>query len=119
MLLDALLMTASLVAVLQVRRQPSWRRATLAGLVIGLCSLTRSTVLAFLPIAALWIIWTATDRRRATIAAALTVLVAIMVLAPWVIRNSLILGEIVGISSEKTEWFWRGNNAMVARGDRS
>ncbi|MDQ5853783.1 MAG: hypothetical protein M3380_17295 [Chloroflexota bacterium] len=42
-----------------------------------------------------------------------------MVLAPWVIRNSLILGEFVGISSETSEWFWRGNNAMVARGDSS
>jgi hypothetical protein len=36
--------------------------------------------------------------------------VALAVCAPWSIRNSLLLGQPVLVSSEASEWLWRGNN---------
>jgi 4-amino-4-deoxy-L-arabinose transferase-like glycosyltransferase len=59
-----------------------------AGALLGLGVLTRSTALAFVPPAALWLAWGDAARMRVRIAAAgLTAGVCVLCLVPWMARN--------------------------------
>lgn len=69
--------------------------ALLSGLCLSLAALTRSVILPFAGLAVLWA-WFVLRRKRAAILMALTMLV---VLAPWVIRNSLLHHKLTGIES--------------------
>jgi 4-amino-4-deoxy-L-arabinose transferase-like glycosyltransferase len=68
-----------------------------AGLSLGLATLTRGALAAFLPVAALWIGWPLAVRSqagRARLRRALSfIATGSAVLIPWALRNSLILGR--------------------------
>jgi hypothetical protein len=79
------------------------------GVLFGLATLTRSTALVVLPFALVWLVryrgLPLVSRHAAALIGA-----ALLVCAPWSIRNSVLLGEPVLVSSEASEWLWRGNN---------
>lgn len=106
---DALGFLVVVCACVALPMRPSWRQTAVAGLLLGIAALTRTTVLSFVPIVLVWL-----NRCRATrlisAASAALVLVAIVVYAPWPVHNSLALGQLVPGSSESTEWLWRGMN---------
>ena len=79
-----LLVAAALLALLD-------RRAVLAGLAIGLATLTRSEGLLLVPLAAWPLLW----GRRAAVATG----VVLLVLAPWAIRNTVQLDRFVPVST--------------------
>jgi 4-amino-4-deoxy-L-arabinose transferase-like glycosyltransferase len=85
------------------------RRFAKLGVTIGLAALTRPTALVLTP---MLILWSSRYRglRVLSPAAVALVAVAVLVYAPWPIRNSLLLGELVPSSSEASEWLWRGTN---------
>jgi hypothetical protein len=67
----------------------------LSGLLIGLSALTRSVILPISAIAALWA-WVALKNRKGAAALFVT---AILVCLPWIARNSMLHGRLVGIES--------------------
>src|SRR6185295_4708254 len=70
-----------------------WRAAVLSGLVFGLAAWVRAVAV---PLAALSVVywWAAGARPRAALArAALALAVALLVLAPWGLRNRRLYGE--------------------------
>jgi hypothetical protein len=69
--------------------------ALLSGLFLSLAALTRSVILPFAGLTVLWA-WFVLRQRRAAVVMALTMLV---VLAPWVVRNSLLHHKLTGIES--------------------
>ncbi|MFZ5821913.1 MAG: hypothetical protein ACOYYJ_18640 [Chloroflexota bacterium] len=69
--------------------------ALLSSIFLSLAALTRSVILPFAGLAVLWA-WFALRQRRAAILMALTML---LLLAPWVVRNSLLHHELTGIES--------------------
>ncbi len=69
--------------------------ALLSSLFLSLAALTRSVILPFAGLAVLWT-WFALRQRRAAILMALTML---LLLAPWIVRNSLLHHELTGIES--------------------
>lgn len=71
------------------------RPAFLSALCLSLAALTRSVILPFAGLAVLWT-WFALRQKRLALLMALTMLV---VLAPWVIRNSLLHHKLTGIES--------------------
>jgi hypothetical protein len=81
----------------------------LLGLLFGLATLTRSTALVLLPFALVWLVGYRGLPLVSRHVAAL-IAVALLVCAPWSIRNSVLLGQPVLVSSEASEWLWRGNN---------
>jgi hypothetical protein len=84
----------AVLAVLRHRRSPHGLRcALLAGVLVGLASLTRSDgpILALPLLAGLWPRW----RAMAAFAAAV-----VLVVAPWTIRNAVVLHAFVPISTE-------------------
>jgi hypothetical protein len=82
-----------------------------AGVLTGIATLTRAGTLLILPLACLYL------ALRRNLAGALAVgLGALLVVAPWALRN---LGEQrVGIASQGAQTFWTGNNpAAIGEGD--
>jgi 4-amino-4-deoxy-L-arabinose transferase-like glycosyltransferase len=67
----------------------------LSGLLIGLAALTRSVILPISLLAALWA-WIALKNWKGAITLILT---AILVCLPWIARNSVLHGRLVGIES--------------------
>jgi hypothetical protein len=67
----------------------------LSGLFLALTILTRSVFLPFAGLAVLWT-WFVLQQKRSAVIVALTMLV---VIAPWIVRNSLLHEKITGVES--------------------
>jgi 4-amino-4-deoxy-L-arabinose transferase-like glycosyltransferase len=95
-----LVLGATLVALVY-RDQPRLRWALLSGVLIGLAALTRGNGV-FLAIPLAFLVWTARPRlRRRSIAVPLALLVAAaLTISPWTIRNEVVFGQFVPISTE-------------------
>lgn len=106
---DALGFLGVICACIALRQRPRWVQTAAIGALVGLASLTRTTVLSFLPIVLIWLS-RCRGVRLVSLASAALIVVAVLIYAPWPIRNSLALGEPVPASSESTEWMWRGMN---------
>jgi 4-amino-4-deoxy-L-arabinose transferase-like glycosyltransferase len=104
---DALVFVAIVCAAVALRRCPRPLQLAMYGALIGVAGLMRSTALVYLPVV-LW--WVGRYRAVAPSGLALLALTALLVVAPWSIRCSVLLGQPVLASSEATEWLWRGNN---------
>ncbi len=77
-------------AVTDATPRAQWRLLAGAGALLGLAALTRSTALAFLPLAALWVAWIGRQGsvgRARLVAPALLLISAVLVIAPWTARN--------------------------------
>ncbi len=82
--------------------------ALLAGLLYGLAILTRETALYFAPVAALWL-GVSRERPAALRRAAAFLLVAFLVVVPWTVRNYVVYGAFVPVSTAGGLNLWQGN----------
>ena len=91
--LDVALWCAAFLTLLAFSPDHPWRSACAAGLAIGLCVLTRPTILACVPVFGWWI-WRRSDRQLRQTAARLAALLACaaLVVAPWAWRNYECIG---------------------------
>jgi 4-amino-4-deoxy-L-arabinose transferase-like glycosyltransferase len=100
--LFVVLMLAALAAAIQARRvRRAWPWVVLAGLLGGLSTLTRANgAILLLPLA--WAVWTVRPRwsPRALAAPVALVLIAIVTVAPWTIRNQVELDAFVPVSTQ-------------------
>ena len=85
--------------------------AFFGGVLVGLGILVRPAMLFFVPFYAAWLIW-----KRQARYALIFVLVALVGVAPWTIRNARTYGRFVLVASEGGVTFWTGNNPL-ARGE--
>jgi 4-amino-4-deoxy-L-arabinose transferase-like glycosyltransferase len=104
--LFVLLFACSLVALYETSRRAgsdsrqSYLWAAAAGLLLGLCILTRGTALAFLPLAAAWLfVALRGNERNRWLAPALVVGIAVLALVPWTMRNYAAYGRIVVVDT--------------------
>ncbi|MCX6038269.1 MAG: hypothetical protein NTW99_10340, partial [Chloroflexi bacterium] len=67
----------------------------LSGILLGLTCLTRSVAQIFAVIAVAWVWFFLKERKRALV----MLLMAGVVVVPWVVRNSLVYGQLTGIES--------------------
>ena len=84
------------------------RRLLLPGFLFGLAALCVANVLAFVPVAALWLVWV---RRGRLVGAAVLLLGTALAIAPVTLRNYYVGGDWVLISSNAGLNFYIGNNA--------
>jgi 4-amino-4-deoxy-L-arabinose transferase-like glycosyltransferase len=93
------LMLGALAAVLRWREDPRARWLIAAGVLTGLCALTRSNgIVLLLPFAIA--VLKPPIRRRALKPVAVLAGVAILVVAPWSIRSTLVVDEPVAVSTQ-------------------
>ena len=95
---EALAIPLTLLAIsMFIEREPTPKRAGAVGAVIGLCLLVRPTS-AFLFAGALAAYIVATSWRRGAVLTAVTVVGAVLVVAPWTIRNYAEFDGLIPIS---------------------
>jgi 4-amino-4-deoxy-L-arabinose transferase-like glycosyltransferase len=90
--------------------------ALIGGALAGLAALTRPAHLFFLPLAAWLLLWRAPTWRAGLQGAATFCVAALLVIAPWTLRNMSTEGRFVLIASEGGVTFWTGNH-REARGE--
>lgn len=85
------------VLIVILTRAPSARRAMLCGLLLGVLLLIRSSS-AYLILGALVAWWIALGWRRGIALTALAALVTVLVVAPWTVRNAVVLHGFIPIA---------------------
>jgi 4-amino-4-deoxy-L-arabinose transferase-like glycosyltransferase len=119
---DALFFTLAVLQAFRLRERMTVRRAIELGVVLGAGALSRGTLIIFLPLAALWLLWGFRRSLRTqslktvvrTIVIAATITTAIVI--PWTIRCSLLHHRFVFMVTTDAESFWRGNNPNATGG---
>jgi 4-amino-4-deoxy-L-arabinose transferase-like glycosyltransferase len=97
-------------AVIRYRQLPTLRRGLTAAAVIGLGVLTRPTILLFL-LPLVWIAWRTCDTLKTRALRSVAVIaVTLAVVAPWTIRNAIVLHHFVLTRSGTGYVFWLGHN---------
>jgi hypothetical protein len=89
------LVLASFLALVKSGQDQRLRWFALSGLLIGLSALTRSVILPLAVVAALWA-WLVVKNWKGALILLVT---AVAVCIPWVVRNSLLHGRLMGIES--------------------
>src|SRR3954451_8147785 len=107
---DTFFFVAAGGAVIRYRQVPTFRRALAAAAIIGVGVLTRPTILLFL-LPLVWIAWRTSETMtlRLTRSAAVVAL-TFAIIAPWTIRNAIVLHDFVLTRSGSGFVFWLGHN---------
>ena len=114
---DAILFLATLVATYRLRAAPTTRRLVLYGLLFGVAMLSRSTSAVFMGIAFLWLAWQwRVPYQQAVGRAAISIGIALLVVAPWLVRNTVVFHRPVGFVSTGGQSLWLGNNPAATGG---
>lgn len=92
---------------------PDLGRVAASGLLAGLSALVRSSALAFVPLAAVWLAW-----RRRPAAAVVLLATAAAAVAPWSARNVREHGRLIIVAADGGVTFWTGNHPLaIGEGD--
>lgn len=92
-----------------VHASPTWRWAAAIGLVIGVGALVRGEALTWVLLpCVLW--WRVLPRRQLAMRLALVVAVAAVVLAPWTIRNAVVMDAFVPVATNASQTLWSGHH---------
>lgn len=103
------------VVGLVIRHAPGVRVAVALGLMIGFSALTRGEgALLGLVVLVGW--WPRLPWRRLVVPVAVAAGVALVVIAPWIARNSALAGERTGLSLNVAETLYAGHNPIANGG---
>lgn len=100
----------SLWVLLKVSDKPTFFRFFLFGLIVGFACLAKAGILLFLPVILIWAIVTFDEKKKAIIGALVALLGALAVISPVTLRNYLVSGDIVFLTSHSGINFYIGNN---------
>lgn len=102
---------ALLCAVQEAGSGRYWLWPAVAGALFGLATLTRATALAFLPLAAVWllVVMKSSGRSRGWVAAGVFLVCGIAVLVPWTVRNYIAYGRLVAVDTTSGYNLWLGS----------
>jgi 4-amino-4-deoxy-L-arabinose transferase-like glycosyltransferase len=101
--------------LLAVLPQRAWSAAAL-GAAIGVITLTRGEGLLLIPVAlAVW--WPARRRRALLAPAALLLAGTVLVIAPWTIRNAIVMDAFIPLSTNSSTTLWSGHNPGADGGE--
>ena len=105
--------TLFILSLLRFRRTEHRGWLICAGLSAGLATLTRSVLIGFLPLAAMWLWWVRGRRLRAIFETGLFTLIVVAVMSPWIIRNAIVFRAFVPATTDAGHGFYVANNEQV------
>ena len=112
--IDSFLIAAIAFVLLRGRDKPKLWRMALIGALIGIAVLSRGITGVLLPLVVIYtLVFSKLRIARRLLFATGILCAAIVVLAPWLIRNYSIHKRVVFISSTSGHNLWRGNNALA------
>ena len=103
-------LTVTLWLLLWALRQGSWIAALLAGLGVGALCLVRSVALPLLPLGLLWLLFGSRGRR--ILPSIAFVVMALLIITPWSVRNYTTYGGLILIDTTGAENLWLDNDPM-------
>jgi 4-amino-4-deoxy-L-arabinose transferase-like glycosyltransferase len=100
----------------RLRHDPSPGRGLMWGLSLGLAALSYSFVLALAPLLALWIVIAVrpSHRRQALLSVMLAAFVAMLICAPWTMRNYRVHHRWIPIRDQMGTNLWGGNGPLAS-----
>lgn len=81
------------------RGDPSWRRLIAIGVLAGAAGLTRTNGLVLIPLIA-WLAVGGLARRPAVLRGVIVAAMAVLTIAPWTLRNAVVVHRFIPVSSE-------------------
>lgn len=115
---DALFFTLAVLQAFRLRERTTVRRAIELGVIVGLGTLSRATLIIFLPLVAIWLVWVLRKDSLKLVVRVIVVagLCTTAIVIPWTIRTSLLHHRFVFMLTTDAEDFWRGNNPNATGG---
>ena len=118
--LHTVLLLVALIATCRAVRQPNLKNAVLLGLVIGVGIYVRPILLPFpLAILVLLSVRGGVSVRSAVALACVTLLVSLVTISPWTVRNLVVMGQPVLTATNGGITFYKGNGPGAFGGHRS
>src|SRR4029077_15746507 len=108
------LLSVALSFTLRMSDEPPRRTWIAFGLLWGIIGLTNTAVLSMLPFCLLWLFYRLPWRRPQLVGAALCVLVATLVISPWLIRNYQVFGKFIFVRDNLPLEMYEANNNQSA-----
>jgi 4-amino-4-deoxy-L-arabinose transferase-like glycosyltransferase len=112
-ILDQFLAVAIVLLAVVVAARPTLRIAALLGIALGLAILGNVRLAGLPVLAALFVLWQASPRRRVVEVVGLFLAVTALVVAPWVIRNHVSVGCWAVTTDARA--LWKANNVNTYR----
>ncbi len=112
----SLLFSLLMLTILKLAKDLTYKKSVVIGALIGVCILTRASVVLFLVPLLLWLWW---DRgalrltRELLTKSIIIVFTAALVISPWVLRNYYVHREFVFIQTPTIN-IWVGNNSHAS-----
>lgn len=99
--LELLLIALLLLCIYRLRTGPGWKQAVLLGALTGLLALTRAELVLLVPLLIVPAFWTraALPSRRRLALMGVSVVVVLLVIAPWMVRNATTFSKPVLMST--------------------
>lgn len=97
--LFCVLVLGAVALALGGRGNPSWRRLVAIGVLVGAAALTRTNGLVLIPLIA-WLAVSGLARRPAVFRGVTVAAMAVLMIAPWTIRNAVVAHRFIPVSSE-------------------
>ncbi len=106
-----LLLSISIWLLFKLERNVTAFQSALLGVILGLSILTVPTILAFIPLALLWLFF-AVEKKGGKFVCNAGIIVVVMglVLSPWLVRNKKVFNKFLLITTNGGYNFWMGNN---------
>ena len=104
--------TLSIFLLLRIENNPSYKNIAFAGIAIGLSALARANILLFVPFILIWIFFNSKliTHNSKLLRFAFLCLVILLTISPATIRNYLVSGRFILISTNGPISFWTGNH---------
>jgi len=95
------LFTLSMLMLVMLRRRGGWRWAIVAGVILGLTVLIRVNILLLAPVAVAWIArYGVGNMRKRVVSVAILALVCGGLWGSWVVRNYMVFGEFIPLTTQ-------------------
>lgn len=115
--IDAVIFLFILWATFRARRSPRLSQSVALGVLFGVGLLARTTIAPFMLVACAWLAWQwRTPLRTSLPHVALIVGIGLLIPAPWLVRNAVVLGRPMGFISTTSYNLWAGNNPSATGG---
>src|ERR1700680_3725311 len=113
--LTTFLLSLALLLTLRMADEPPRPRMwILFGLLWGMIALTNTAVVSMLPFCLLWLLYHLPRRPQQFLGAALCVLMAALVVSPWLVRNYQVFGKFIFVRDNLPLEMYEANNDQSA-----